>query len=97
MTEPVADIAGKLDAIERQARGARLRGRSEPPDNDGMEARVAKLEAAAEHIQSDVRDVKADVRELRVNARTDFFITWGGMIAGFLGIAGLIAKGFHWL
>jgi hypothetical protein len=62
-----------------------------------MEARIAMLEAAVQPIQHDVKDVKADVRELRQNARTDFFITWGALIAGFLGLAALMARGFHWL
>lgn len=62
-----------------------------------MEARVAKLEAAIGHIESDMKDLKADVREVRSNARTDFMITWGALIAGFVGMAGMMAKGFHWL
>ena len=65
--------------------------------DDGMEARVAKLQAGLEHIQSDMKDLKGDVREVRSNARTDFIITWAALIAGFVGIAGMMAKGFHWL
>lgn len=34
--------------------------------SDGMEARVAKLEAVAEHIQKDVAEIKTDVREFRI-------------------------------
>lgn len=68
-----------------------------PPYDGGMESRVAKLEAAVEHIQSDIKDVKADMRELRQNARTDFIITWAALLGGFVGIAGMMAKGFHWL
>jgi hypothetical protein len=37
-----------------------------------MEPRVAKLEAAVEHIQRDIGDIKSDVRALRDNARSDF-------------------------
>jgi hypothetical protein len=32
---------------------------------DGMEARVAKLEAVGEHIQKDIAEIKTDVREFR--------------------------------
>lgn len=69
----------------------------EPPDNDDMEARVAKLEAAMEYVQRDIGEIKTDIKEIRSNARTDFFVTWGSMIAGFLGLAGMMAKGFGWL
>jgi hypothetical protein len=77
--------------------GRRLATSGEPPYDAGMEARVARLEASIEHIQSDVKDIKSDVRELRANGRADFFVTWGALIVGFLGIAGLMAHGFHWL
>jgi hypothetical protein len=33
--------------------------------SDGMEARVAKLEASVEHIQKDIAEIKGDVREFR--------------------------------
>lgn len=62
----------------------------------GMEARVAKLEATLEHIGREMSDVKADVRTLRDNARTDFRVLFGAIIAVALGLAGLLAKGFHW-
>jgi hypothetical protein len=64
---------------------------------DGMEARVARLEATVGHIQTDTTDIKAEIRQMKQNARADFLITWGGMIAGFLGMAGLLARGFGWL
>src|SRR4051812_7609876 len=44
---------------------------------DGMEARVAKLEAAVEHIQRDVGDIKSDVRTMRDHARADFRVLFG--------------------
>lgn len=62
-----------------------------------MEARVAKLEANVGHIQTDIADIKADLRQMKDNARSDFRVTWGGMIFGFLGMAGLMARGFGWL
>lgn len=66
-------------------------------DDGRMEARIARLEATIEHAQRDISDIKQDVREMRSSMRTDFLITWGGLIAGILGLAGLMAKGFHWL
>jgi hypothetical protein len=70
--------------------------RSRPQPESGMEARVAKLEAGVEHIQRDIGDIKADVRTIRDHARTDFRILFGGIIAVALGLAGMMARGFHW-
>ena len=73
-----------------------------PTDNDGgMEARVAKLEAAMEYVQRDIGELKSEVREIRKDITgirtTDFRILFGAIIAVALGLAGLMAKGFHWL
>lgn len=69
----------------------------EPPHDGGMEARVAKLEAAMEHVQQDIRDIKIDVREIKANARVDFRLLFGALIATALGLAAMMARGFHWL
>src|ERR1700740_920611 len=63
---------------------------------DGMEARVAKLEAAADYIQRDVGEIKIELRTLCDNARTDFRLLFGAIITTTLGLAALMAKGFHW-
>jgi len=62
----------------------------------GPAARVAKVEAAVEHIQTDVSEVKSDIRDLRKAAETNFRILFGALIAAALGLAGVMAKGFHW-
>ncbi|MFT4247667.1 MAG: hypothetical protein QM581_06460 [Pseudomonas sp.] len=62
-----------------------------------MEARVAKLESTSDHILRELVEMKADVRELRRDAKTDFRLLFGAIIAVALGLAGLMAKGFHWL
>jgi hypothetical protein len=67
------------------------------PHDPGMEARVAKLEAHIEHIQGDLIEIKADVREIKRDARTDFRLVFGALIFVALGLAGLMAKGFHWI
>lgn len=67
------------------------------PHDPGMEARVAKLEAHIEHIQSDITEIKSDVREIKRDARTDFRLLFGALIFVALGLAGLMAKGFHWI
>ncbi len=65
-----------------------------------MEARVAKLEAASEFIQRDLVDLKSDMREIRKDITgirtTDFRLTFAAIIAVALGLAGVMAKGFHW-
>ena len=62
-----------------------------------MEARVAKLEAHAAHIQDDIKDMKADIRDLRKDLRDDFRILFSALIVVALGLATILAKGFHWL
>jgi hypothetical protein len=73
-----------------------------------MEARVAVLEEIAKSTKEMLADIRADQRAFRVQTdanfdklrdqqRTDFRITWGGLIAVALGLAALMAKGFHWL
>lgn len=65
-----------------------------------LEARVAKLEATMELVQRDVAELKVDVRELRKDITgirtTDFRLLFGAIITVALGLAGLMAKGFHW-
>ncbi|WP_210207811.1 hypothetical protein [Phyllobacterium bourgognense] len=70
-------------------------------DGDGtftdMEAQVAKLSSDMENIKIAVSDIKTDIRELRSDARTDFRLLFGALIFVALGLATLMAKGFHWL
>lgn len=59
--------------------------------------RVAKLEACVEHIQSDLTEIKGDLRSmLRMNMKA-FLMLAAMVIASTLGLAFLMAKGFHWL
>lgn len=60
---------------------------------DGMEARIAKLEAAFEHMRDDLREVKQDLRSMLKFGIAAFLTTWGGIV----GLAGMLAKGFGWL
>ena len=43
-----------------------------------------------------VEALKTDLREMRRDMRVDFRILFGAIIAVALGLAGLMAKGFHW-
>ena len=67
------------------------------PYDSGMEARIAKLEAHTEHIQREVGEVKADLRALARKVDAHLLILGGTLIASSVGLAGLLAKGFHWV
>lgn len=49
------------------------------------------------HLERDVADLRTEMRQLRTDQRSDFRLTWGALIGLGLGLAGLMAKGFHWL
>ncbi|ECM3181141.1 hypothetical protein QB94_12990 [Salmonella enterica subsp. enterica serovar Newport] len=61
-----------------------------------MESRVAKLESDVGHINSTLQEMKDDIREIRRDLRSDFRIIFGALISVAIGLAGLMAKGFHW-
>ena len=62
-----------------------------------MESRVARLEIRAEHIERDLASLRQTIEFLQRRLEGDFRITWAGIIASNLGLAGLMAKGFGWL
>lgn len=64
---------------------------------DDMQGRVAKLESDVEHIKNALKDIKDDIREIKRDARSDFRLLFGALITVALGLAALMAKGFHWL
>lgn len=65
------------------------------PHDPGMEARVAKLEAAVEHIQEDVRDIKGTLAQLApvVNRMDGFLQATLPTLASKSDVAGLATKG----
>jgi hypothetical protein len=62
-----------------------------------MEARIAKLEAHVEHIQSDIIEIKTDLRGVRDKQDKDFRLLFGAIIFVALGITAILAKAFGWL
>ena len=70
-----------------------LRRGAEP---DGLEARVARLEAGIE-FQRNIAEIKAELQILRGNARSDFRLIFAALMAAAFGLAWLLARGFHWL
>jgi hypothetical protein len=99
----MANGSRKIYALGDEAVGLLLRqmtqfgGGPNTPGGDGTNARLAKLEAAIEHIHTDLGEVRKDIREIKSDAKTDFRILFGAIIFVALGIAGLMAKGFKWL
>lgn len=95
MAEPTFDILDQRIDRALDERGLKSGGGGD--NNSGMEARVAKLEALAESTDRRMTVVEQDIRELRRDMRGDFRTTWAGLIAVALGLAAMMAKGFHWI
>jgi len=62
-----------------------------------VEARLAKVEAAVEHIQTDNRDIKQDLRDLSKKVDNHLYLVLAAGAAAAIGLAGVMAKGFNWL
>lgn len=73
-----------------------------------MGERLAKVEAAVEHVLRELADLKAEfrafrteiraeIRENRREAKRDFYIAMGFTGTIFAVLAGMMVKGFHWL
>jgi len=61
-----------------------------------MEARVAVLEEIASTLKASLIEIKTGQDRLRDAHDRDFRLTCGFIITAALGLAGLMAKGFHW-
>ena len=73
-----------------------------------MEGRIAKLEVLGEYMARDIAEIKVEQRSMRADftaeqrrlheiMATDFRILFSALITLALGMAGLLAKAFHWL
>lgn len=71
-------------------------GGTEPPDMEITE-RVIRLEEKVTGMDKRLDLVEKDLRELARKVDVNFIITWGGLIVLGVGLAGLLAKGFHWM
>lgn len=86
------------DQAEKVTRDAvNLHGGGSGGNDGGMNDRIAKLESDVENIKGTLSEMKQDIRELRNDAKSDFRVLFGALIAVALGLAGLMAKGFNWL
>jgi hypothetical protein len=87
-----------------------LAGGGSPPHDPGMEARVAVLEEIASATKQAMADLRTKAREtnrrmdglrdtvdaLRDTGEVNFSIMFGALITTALGLAALMAEGFHW-
>jgi hypothetical protein len=87
-----------------------LAGGGSSPHDPGMEARVAVLEEIASATKQATADLRTEAREtnrridalrdtidvLRDTVEVNFRIMFGALITTALGLAALMAKGFHW-
>ena len=80
-----------------------LAGGGGPPHDPHMEARIAVLEEIASATKLAITDLRQEVRETnrRVDVlhdvvERDFRLMFAALIAATLGLAALMAKGFHW-
>jgi hypothetical protein len=104
MTEPSRSSGNPtenvLSAIQEAMDAPRLpfpdRNLRRPAEPDGLEARVARLEAGIE-FQRNMAEIKTELQIIRTNARSDFRLTFAALMAAAFGLAWLLAKGFHWL
>jgi len=62
-----------------------------------MEARIAVLEEIAVSTRATLKDLRDDLRTVRDRQEADFRILFAALIGLALGMAGLMAKGFHWV
>ena len=93
-TEDVlAAIQGVIDAPRLPFPDSGLRRPAEP---GGLESRIARLETILE-FQRDIADIKAELQLIKAKARSSFWLIFLALIVVALGLASLLARGFHWL
>ena len=65
--------------------------------DEQLTASSMRPDRRAEFTKSTLVEIKQDIREIKVEAKTDFRLLFGALIVVAVGLAGLMARGFHWL
>lgn len=92
------DVASRLDkASEFKAPDGPLARGGGGSDGGSMLARIAMLEQIAENTKTTLGLIQSDLREVRNHQERDFRFLFGVIIAVALGLASLMAHGFHWI
>lgn len=85
--------AGGIQVSNRRSQASR--------DEFALDSRVARMESDISYIKRDIAELKSDLKEVRGDVdkirTTDFRIMFGALITTALGLAGLMARGFHWI
>jgi len=94
---PTEDV---LSAIQEAIDAPRLpfpdRSARRGAEPDSLEARVTRLETVIK-FQRNLAEIKTELEMMRTDARSDFRLILAALIVIALGLAWLLAKGFHWL
>ncbi len=94
---PTEDV---LSAIQEAIDAPRLpfpdRSVRRGAEPDSLEARVTRLETVIK-FQRNLAEIKTELEMMRTDARSDFRLILAALIVIALGLAWLLAKGFHWL
>lgn len=85
------------DGDEGEAGGKRIRTTDYLPKELTVEARLTAIETHLSYLKEDVGELKTEAKEGRRVQDRDFRLLFGGLIAVALGLAALMAKGFHWI
>lgn len=92
---PIAPGGGGGDNGGMNERIARLEAIAESTDRR-LTTIEGDLRAFAGETRTEFGKVREEFGKVRSEMKVDFRLTWTGLILGFLGIAGLMAKGFGW-
>lgn len=99
----VVDLNRRINALEQDAseRESALHELSGKSGNGGggnmLEARVAKVEAAVEAIQTTLTEARLDIREIRTDQKSNFKLLLIAGTAATISVLGVMAAGFGWL
>ena len=105
MTEPSRASAPNptdkvLSAIQEAIDAPRLpfpdRSGRRAAEPAGLEARVTRLETVIE-FQRNLSEIRTELETMRTDARSAFRLILAVLMVIALGLAWLLAKGFHWL
>jgi hypothetical protein len=71
-------------------------GPSTPGAGYGVEVRLAVMEQIAKDTKDILVEIKQDLKEIRADQKADFRLLFGCIVTVAIGLAGLMAHGFHW-
>ncbi|KHN59675.1 hypothetical protein BA188_15620 [Aeromonas hydrophila] len=58
---------------------------------------ISYIQRDLRDVRDDIKDLRGDMKDIRQDMRTDFRVLFGALIAGIIGLCGVMASGFGWL